>query len=199
MEIVMRKTESLVPYDRNPRDNDDAAQTVAESIRAFGFKNPIVLDADGVVVCGHARLKAALMLKIDEVPCTVIDDLTPAQIKAFRIADNRTAELAGWDYDALCAEFEELRAEDFDLNLTGFNEFEQTKYGMADAEPDKPDRQRFKEYEQDAEQSVLRSFNIVIHCRDEAEKAALAEIIGEHGKLKRLYRAQELLALRQAV
>lgn len=195
MKVFMRKVAEIVPYENNPRDNDEAAEVVAASIKEFGFKNPIILDADGVVVCGHARLKAAILLGLDEVPCITADDLTPAQIRAFRIADNKTAEIAGWNYDALLQEFQELSAEDFDLNLTGFNEYEQTEYGQPDALPERPDRDEFKDYEKEADSEVLQSFNVVINCEDEAEKATLAHIIHETGNLKRLYRAEEIIAL----
>lgn len=195
MKVFMRKVSEIIPYENNPRDNDEAAEVVATSIKEFGFKNPIILDADGVVVCGHARLKAAILLGLDEVPCITADDLTPAQIRAFRIADNKTAEIAGWDYDALLQEFQELSAEDFDLNLTGFNEYEQTEYGQPDALPERPDRDEFKEYEKEADSEVLQSFNVVINCEYEAEKVTLAQIIHETGNLKRLYRAEEIIAL----
>lgn len=195
MKVFMRKVSEIVPYENNPRDNDDTAEVVAASIKEFGFLNPIILDANGVIVCGHARLKAAIILGIEEVPCTLADDLTPTQIRAFRIADNKTAEIAGWDYDALLQEFQELSSEDFDLNLTGFNEYEQTEYGQPDALPERPDRDEFKEYEQEADSEVLQSFNVVINCEDEAEKAAIAKIIHETGNLKRLYRAEEIIAL----
>lgn len=195
IKVFMRKVEEIVPYENNPRDNDEAAEVVAASIKEFGFLNPIILDANGVIVCGHARLKAALILGLDEVPCTSADDLTPAQIRAFRIADNKTAEIAGWDYDALLQEFQELSAEDFDLNLTGFNEYEQTEYGQPDALPERPDRDEFKAYEHEADSEVLQSFNVVINCENEAEKTTFAAIIHETGNLKRLYRAEEIIAL----
>ena len=197
MEVFTRRIEDIIPYEYNPRENDDAAETVAESIKAFGFKNPIILDENGVIVCGHTRLKAAILLGLEEVPCIAITDLTPAQVRAFRIADNKTAEIAGWDYDALCREFQELSELDFDLNLTGFNEFEQTEYGQPDAVPERPDRKEFKEYQEEADSEVLQSFNIVINCQSEQDKAELAKIIHEGGNLKRLYRAEELIAMRK--
>lgn len=87
----------LKPYGRNPRNNDKAAKAVAKSIKEFGFKVPLVVDRDGVIVCGHTRFKAAKSLGYKEVPCIVADDLSPAQINAFRLADNRVGELATWD------------------------------------------------------------------------------------------------------
>ena len=193
MDIVMKRISEIIPYENNPRENNEAAEVIAESIREFGFKNPIILDADNVIVCGHARLKAAMLLGLEEVPTITVDELTPTQIRAFRIADNKTSELAGWDYEALQREFEGLQAEDFDLNLTGFNEYEQTEYGMPDAVPEKLDKEEFKEYQQEAENEVLRAFAIVITCANEGEKGALAEILHENGTLKRLYRADELM------
>lgn len=193
MDITMKRISEIIPYENNPRENNEAAEVIAESIREFGFKNPIILDADNVIVCGHARLKAAMLLGLEEVPTITVDELTPAQIRAFRIADNKTSELAGWDYEALQREFEGLQSEDFDLNLTGFNEYEQTEYGMPDAVPEKLDKEEFKEYQQEAENEVLRAFAIVITCANEGEKGALAEILHENGTLKRLYRADELM------
>lgn len=98
MEIVDIAVKDLVPYDKNPRRNDEAAVKVAESIKQFGFKIPLVVDRNNVVVCGHTRLKAAKKLKLKTVPCIRADDLSEDQIKAFRLVDNRTAEIAEWDF-----------------------------------------------------------------------------------------------------
>lgn len=89
------------PYPNNPRINDDAVKGVADSIQAFGWQQPIVVDSDGVVIVGHTRLKAAKLLGLKEVPVTVASDLTPDEVAAYRLADNRTAEKAAWDMDAL--------------------------------------------------------------------------------------------------
>ena len=116
MKIVNLKTEQLIPYINNPRNNDDAVDKVASSIKEFGFKVPIVINKDNVVVTGHTRLKAAKKLGIEEVPCIIADDLTDAQIKAFRIADNKVSEYAEWDEDLLKLELEQLEEMDFDLD-----------------------------------------------------------------------------------
>ena len=195
MNIIMKKLDEIVPYENNPRENDDSSQTIAESIQEFGFLNPIIIDKDGTIICGHARLKAAMLLGLDEVPTITAEGLSEDQIRAFRIADNKTAEIAGWDFDALVQEFQGLSADNFDLNLTGFNEYEQTEYAQPDAIPEPPDRDEFRDYQEDADANVLKSFNIVITCEDDAEKGTLAEIIGESGNLKRLYRAEELIAM----
>ena len=116
MKIVNLKTEQLIPYINNPRNNDDAVDKVAASIKEFGFKVPIIINKDNVIVTGHTRLKAAKKLGIKEVPCVIADDLTDAQIKAFRIADNKVSEYAEWDGDLLKIELEQLEEMDFDLD-----------------------------------------------------------------------------------
>ena len=118
MNIKELSISQLHEYDNNPRNNDGAVDAVAESIREFGFKVPIVIDGDNVIVCGHTRVKAAQKLGMETVPCIIADDLTPEQIKAFRLADNKTGELAGWDFAKL---EEELAALDgFDMSAFGF-------------------------------------------------------------------------------
>jgi len=121
MQIEMRKTTDITPYERNPRDNDAAVEAVADSIREYGFRQPIVVDADGVIIVGHTRWKAAQRLGLAEVPVHVATDMTPAQIKAYRIADNKVAELATWDMELLPIELNELRDMDVDLELLGFS------------------------------------------------------------------------------
>jgi DNA modification methylase len=127
MQIEMRKTTDIKPYDKNPRDNDAAVDAVAHSIREYGFRQPIVVDADGVIIVGHTRLKAALKLGLSEVPVHVATDMTPEQIKAYRIADNKVAELATWDMELLPIELSELRGMDVDLALLGFSSEELEK------------------------------------------------------------------------
>ena len=122
MKIEHRKLADVKPYERNPRINDQAVDAVAESIREFGFRQPIVVDPDGVIIVGHTRYKAALKLGLDKVPVHVARGLTPEQIKAYRIADNKTADLAEWDYDLLPLELGELQEADYDLGLLGFDQ-----------------------------------------------------------------------------
>ena len=116
--------ERLIDYARNPRRNDHAVDRVAAAIREFGFRVPIVAKSDGLVVDGHLRLKAARKLGLAEVPVVLADDLTDAQVKAFRISVNRMAELAEWDSELLALELGELGELGFDLDLTGFGEDE---------------------------------------------------------------------------
>lgn len=118
MDIKYIATGVLIPYEKNPRKNDKAVQYVAESIKQFGFKIPIVIDGHMTVICGHTRLKAAKKLGLETVPCIVADDLTEEQIKAFRLADNKVAEKAEWDFDLLDEEIENIL--DLDMGDFGF-------------------------------------------------------------------------------
>ena len=124
MKIELRKLSEIKPYPNNPRVNDDAVDAVAASLREFGFRQPIVVDAEGVIVVGHTRYKAALKLGLEQVPVHVATDLTPEQIRAYRIADNKSAELSDWDYDLLPIELGELQGMNYDLGLLGFDQDE---------------------------------------------------------------------------
>jgi site-specific DNA-methyltransferase (adenine-specific) len=121
MKVEMRPIASIKPYENNPRQNDAGVDAVAASIREFGFRQPVVVDEDGVIIVGHTRYKAALKLGLEEVPVHVASGLTPAQAKAYRLADNQTATLSAWDDDKLPLELLQLQQMDFDLNLTGFS------------------------------------------------------------------------------
>ena len=114
-------TNELIPYENNPRNNDEAVEIVAKSIQQFGFKVPIVIDNEMVIVTGHTRLKAAQKLGLEKVPCIMADDLSPEQIKAFRLADNKTSEYATWDLSKLEIELDELHDLEFDMSDFGFD------------------------------------------------------------------------------
>jgi site-specific DNA-methyltransferase (adenine-specific) len=103
MKIELRKLSDIKPFPNNPRVNEQAVEAVAKSIQEFGFRQPIVVDDQGVIVVGHTRYKAALKLGMEEVPVHVAVGLTPAQLKAYRIADNQTAKLSDWDHEKLTA------------------------------------------------------------------------------------------------
>src|SRR5258707_9854742 len=135
MQVELRSIDSIRPYENNPRLNDAAVGAVAASIREFGFRQPIVVDEQGVIIVGDTRYKAALKLGLKAVPVHVATDLTPAQIKAYRIADNKTAELADWDHDRLVAELAELEKTAFDLDLLDFTADELQALGHAEASP----------------------------------------------------------------
>ena len=115
VQVIQMKLTDLIPYENNPRINDDAIDVVANSIKEFGFKNPIIIDKDNVIVCGHTRRLAAIKLGLTEVPCIRADDLTEDQIKAFRVADNKTSELSTWDLDKL-----KIELGDIELNMADF-------------------------------------------------------------------------------
>ena len=131
MEIIYKKVGDLIPYEKNPRKNTKAVKYVAKSIEEFGFKQPIIIDRDNVVVCGHTRLMATKQLGIEEVPCIVADDLTDEQIKAFRLADNKVAEKADWDFDLLNEEIDDIFS--FDMEDFGF-EFIDTEKNKRDTQ-----------------------------------------------------------------
>lgn len=119
MQLIYKKLKDIKQYENNPRKNDDAVKYVAESIKEFGFKVPIVIDKEGVIVAGHTRWKAAKSLNIKEVPCIIADDLSDDQIKAYRLADNKVAEFAEWDFNILNLELDELL--NFDMSSFGFD------------------------------------------------------------------------------
>ena len=116
MEIREVSIKDIHPYEKNPRINDNAVEAVANSIKEFGFKQPIVVDGNMEIIAGHTRWKAAKKLKLKTVPVLVADDLTEEQVRAYRIADNSTGELATWDYDLLMPEIADL---DFDMSMFG--------------------------------------------------------------------------------
>ena len=120
MQIVYKNIDELIPYINNPRFNDNAVDAVASSIKNFGFKNPIVIDSDNEIINGHTRLKAAKKLGLDNVPVIIADDLTEAQKKAFRLADNKVSEIADWDFEILESELEELEMLELDFDMSEF-------------------------------------------------------------------------------
>jgi len=148
MDVELRNIDSIRPYDQNPRQNDEAVDAVAKSIQEFGWRQPIVVDPDGVIIVGHTRWKAAKKLGLERVPVHVATDLSPEKVKAYRIADNRLAELAEWDMDLLPLELSDLRGMDIDLEMLGFTSAELEKMlgatgneGLTDpdAVPEPPD------------------------------------------------------------
>jgi ParB-like chromosome segregation protein Spo0J len=149
MKIELWDITRIKPYPQNPRVNDAAVEAVAASLREFGFRQPLVVDTDGMLIVGHTRWKAALKLGLTQVPVHVASELTPAQIKAYRIADNQTASIAEWDYQLLPLEITDLKEMAFDLNLLGFEEDELAKIlggdlteGLTDPDevPEPPDK-----------------------------------------------------------
>lgn len=164
MQITNKQIKELIPYQNNPRRNDKAVDAVAASIKQFGFKQPIVIDKDNVIVCGHTRYKAAQKLRLKEVPCIMADDLTDDQIKAFRLADNKTAELAEWDFPLL-----DLELADIDLDMSEFGfDFE------IDNESTPTERE-------DLSSAIGAEYQIIIDCKDEMEQEELYNRFTEEG------------------
>ncbi|MCW5756718.1 MAG: ParB N-terminal domain-containing protein, partial [Phycisphaeraceae bacterium] len=122
MKIELWSLADVKPYEQNPRKNEGAVDAVAQSIQEFGFRVPIVVDADGVVIAGHTRLKAAEKLGLKQVPVHVARELDPDKVRALRIADNKLHELSTWDMELLPLELADLKGADFDLSLLGFSE-----------------------------------------------------------------------------
>lgn len=162
MQIEEVNINELTPYSNNPRNNDAAVDAVAASIKEFGFKVPIIIDKDNVIVAGHTRLKAAQKIGLEKVPCIKADDLTPEQLKAFRLADNKVGELATWDFDKLEEELAEI---DLDMSAFGFIE-----------EDDESDTER-----KDLSGNVNEMYQVIIDCEDEGQQAEIFEQLKEEG------------------
>lgn len=146
MEIIEKKLEELKPYENNPRKNDEAVEYVANSIKEFGFKVPIIIDKNGVIIAGHTRYKASQQLGLEKVPCIIADDLTEEQIKAFRLADNKVSEKAEWNFDLLEQEIAEIQNIDmsmFDFDLSSLDT-EEEKEIIEDEVPEIPEEPKAK-------------------------------------------------------
>lgn len=124
MKVLYGDPLDLIPYENNPRINDYAVKKVLESIKEYGFTNPILVDKDLVIIAGHTRREAAILAGLERVPYIIKEDLTPEQVKAYRIADNKLAELSTWDEEALKAELFELQELDYPLEVMGFTEMD---------------------------------------------------------------------------
>ncbi|GGH14671.1 hypothetical protein GCM10007036_14170 [Alsobacter metallidurans] len=170
--VELRSIETLLPYARNSRTHSDSqVAQIAASIKEFGFTNPVLAAEDGTIIAGHGRILAARKMGLEQVPVMVATGWTPAQIKAYVIADNKLAENAGWDNELLAIEIEDLRADGFDLDLLGFSDKEMDKlFGTqqdeaGDAESDNPPA----------------VWGIVINVDSEEEQVALLERLSGEG------------------
>lgn len=170
LNVKMMPIEDVVPYEKNPRLNDQAVDAVASSIREFGFKVPIVVDGKGVVVSGHTRLKAAKTLGLGEVPVIVADDLDDTKIKAFRLADNKVAELADWDESLLIKELEELDDLNYDMGQFDF------EFDLDDADGNGSGEDGSDDIGDIPDNiNVMETFALNVIVKDEAEQAELYE------------------------
>lgn len=142
-EIQYCNPEELIPYEKNPRDNRAALDAIELSIEEYGFTNPILVNEQKVILAGHTRREAAILAGLEKVPYIVVDGLTEAQQKAYRLADNKLSELSIWDEDLLKEELEDLLDEDYDISLTGFSDVDLTdllkdEENLEDIEPEEP-------------------------------------------------------------
>ena len=147
MQIIEVEIDKVIPYVNNPRNNDEAVDAVAASIKEFGFKVPVVIDKENVIVAGHTRVKAAKKLRLKTIPCIMADDLTEQQIKAFRLADNKVGELASWDFEKLRIEFE------------GINDLEMVDFGFEKSSEDEEEKElerKRKEFEEKLASGEIR-------------------------------------------
>ncbi|MBQ6503163.1 MAG: ParB N-terminal domain-containing protein [Flexilinea sp.] len=174
MKIVYKDINDLQMYENNPRKNSDAVQYVANSIQQFGFRNPIIIDKDNTIVCGHTRYKAARRLKMAKVPCIMADDLDEDQIRAFRLADNKVAEMATWDYDRLEQEFALIDPLEFDIADFGF---------FPNYEPDEDEEE---EEEEQASGGLEPSYSLIIDCESKAEQKDVYERLAKMGIIARM-------------
>lgn len=170
MNIIFKSIEDIKPYENNPRINDKAVKHVKKSIKRFGFKNPIIVDSDGIIICGHTRYKASIELGLEEVPCIIADDLTEKQIKAYRLADNKTGEIAEWDIELLSLELDELKL-DFDMQDFGFDMFQ-------DSEISEESKESVPE---DLSDKVKSTFEVIVTCADEEDLENTYNALTEEG------------------
>ena len=168
MTIYEYNLSEIRPYQNNPRNNQFAVDGVAESIRRFGFKQPIVIDADRTIVCGHTRYLAALKLKLATVPCVLADDLSDDEIKAYRILDNKLHELSSWDDELLARELDSF---EFDFEPFGV-EFSCDDDAFLEDEHDDVD--------------VPQSFQLIVECDDEESQDELYERLKQEGYRARI-------------
>ena len=204
MEVRDLSLDSIIPYARNPRKNDGAVDKVAASIKEFGWRSPIVVDEEMVILAGHTRYKAAKKLGLTEAPVHIAEGLTEAQKKAYRIADNRVAEEAEWDEELLKFELEELGDLDFDMNFLGFDNKELSKL-LEDSDEDNPYTQKVNTptYEPSGEKPSLeelyddeKAMDLIVSIQesnlDEKEKkflmaAASRHIVFNYDKIANFY------------
>ena len=130
MKIHELKINEVTPYTNNPRVNEEAINVVKKSLHEFGFQQPLVIDKNKTLIVGHTRLSAAKELGFETVPCLIADELSEEKIKAYRIMDNKSAEFASWNYGLLTKEVQDLLEADYDLELTGFTDFELKELGI---------------------------------------------------------------------
>ena len=177
MQVIEKELSWLKPYANNPRDNESAVEPVANSIKEFGFKVPIVATSDGEIINGHTRFKASKLLGLEKVPVIIADDLTDEQIKAFRLADNKTGEIADWNESLLIKELEELDDLDYDMGQFGF------ELDLDDADEDGDGSDDMGDIPDNIDVAEAFALNVIV--KDEAEQAELyEELLGRGFEVK---------------
>ncbi len=177
--VEQRSIDAVKPYGKNPRKNEDAVAAVAKSISEFGFRQAIVVDRKGFIIAGHTRWLAAKSLGMTEVPVHVATDLKPAQVRAYRIADNRVAEIAGWDNELLAAEIGALDEQGFDLELLGFTSAELLK--LQNRPRHEPENKVEDAAHRCAKGDVWLCGEHRLMCGDSTNAKDIAELFGDHG------------------
>lgn len=173
--IIMLPVPEVRPYEKNPRKNAEAVKYVKASIEKFGFKQPIIVDSNRVIIAGHTRLEAAKSLGMAEVPCIVADDLTDAQVKALRLADNKVAEFSEWEMNLLGEELGEL-AEISDIDMGDFG-FDDNLYQIGDEEENETEEKGV---------NLSETFQIIVECENEIEQQEIFEKLSVEGYKCRL-------------
>lgn len=166
----------LQEYENNPRFNDNAVDKVMESIKEFGFKVPIIIDKDNVIIAGHTRYKAAKELGLEKVPCLIADDLTPEQVKAFRLADNKVSEFSSWDQDKLYSELMELQTMDFNIESFGFE-----SSGISTTTTGNELEESDGDINPDSNFNYKEQYGVIVMCKNEAEQEEIYSRLLEEG------------------
>lgn len=198
MEITNMKLSELKEYGKNAKEHPDwQIEKICKSIKEFGFNDPIAVDENNIIIEGHGRFKAAQKLGMKKVPVIKLDHMNKAQKKAYILAHNKLTMDTGFDLEILQKELKSLESFDFDLDLTGLNEAEIIDAMDLDSGETKFDSSEYKDYEEAAKESSLKSFNVILCCMNENQKEFVRKLIGEEGNLKRTYTAKELREMRK--
>ena len=169
MKVEAKSIDDIKPYENNPRDNDDAVDAVANSVKEFGWQQPIVVDNEGVIIAGHTRYKAAEKLGLKTVPVVVAKDLTEEQVKAYRLADNKSGELADWDMDLLNDELDQIR--NIDMSDFGFDE----------VNDDSVDDYDFDNEAVPDDDIPVSTYALNVVCKDEEQQKELFDELSKRG------------------
>lgn len=167
LNVIYKNLDEIIPYENNPRNNELAVEKVKNSIKEFGFNVPILIDENDIIIAGHTRYKASEELGLKEVPCIYMEHLTPVQVRAFRLADNKVAEFSDWDFEKLEEEINSIENE-----FTGFSTEEMEKMFGADEE-----EESFNDVGGDLKETI----EVIIECEDEQEQRELYERMTAEG------------------